>query len=191
MCGVGFPSTGSDCDESPEEVLANDRLKLWHSTTDARAVQVALMLSNEEYATFVESNKLPSDYLTRKRPDDYSKIPGLGKLQGTLVPDLNKPLTVESLVEQYEARAREVHRKLGWYEESWQGLAELWAVVDLEIMRMTLAIPQNKGRPELGVLQELFKVTSEERKLLCDELLEPRRLCGEEKDSSEVLPTAR
>jgi hypothetical protein len=158
---------------SPSEVLANDRLKLWHSTTDARAVQVALMLSDEEYATFVERNELPADYMSRSRYD-YAKVPGIGQLQGDLVPDLDKPLTVESLVQQYEARAKEVHTKLGWFSDHWQGLAELWAVADLEIIRMTLAMHPNE--PQDIVLRRLYKLpprhtlpsTTEETERTCD-----------------------
>lgn len=159
---VHCPSTP---DEDPAEKLLQDRLAQWHSNTDSRAVQVALMLTDEEYATFVERNKLPDDYLTRTRPDDYSKVPGLGKLQGTLLPDLFKPFTVESLVEQYEARAREVHRELGWYEEAWRGLAELWAIADLEIARM--AQEMCPGEPKKSVLSRVFAPVRGEKRL-CD-----------------------
>lgn len=155
--------------DSPAEVLANDRLKLWHSTTDARAVQVALMLSSEEYAIFVERSELPADYLSRSK-HDYSKVPGIGQLQGDLVPDLDKPLTVESLVQQYEARAREVHTKLGWFNDHWQGLAELWAVADLEIIRMTLEM--HPGEPKDVVLRRLLKLPPRS-KLLAEENKEP------------------
>jgi len=162
MCGVGFPSTGSDYDfdESPEEVLLNDRLKLWHSTTDARVVHVALLLTSDEYAAFVERNEIPVGYADRKS-HNYAEVSGIGRLQGDLVPDLSKPLTVESLVEQYEARAREVHTKLGWFTDCWRGLAELWAVADLEIIRMVLE--QQPYRPKDEVLRDLFRNVQERR----------------------------
>lgn len=146
---------------SPAEVLANDRFALWRSNIDARAVQVALMLSTDEFDAWMAGNVLPSDYLTRKRQDDHSKCAGVGKLQGDLVPDLRKPLTVESLVVQYEAHAKRIHEYMGWDAAQWRGLAELWAVTDLEILRMVEEAQPHLTRLEVAC--KLFNKLPEER----------------------------
>ena len=151
------------------EGLIGERLKKWHSAVDARAVQIALMLTAEEYAAFVERNELPADYLTRNRYD-YEKVPGIGKLLADQVPNLDLPFTLESLVEQYEPRAKEVHRRLGWFEEYWRGLAELWAITDLEIGQIVMASHPTEP-PEIA-LRHVFHQT-ERGKLPAKEKEEP------------------
>jgi hypothetical protein len=57
----------------------------------------------------------------------------MGALQGALVPDPDKPLTYESLVEQYLSRAKEVCVQKGWPEWKALALSEFWAQTDWEI----------------------------------------------------------
>lgn len=78
----------------------------------------------------------------------------IGALQEGVVPDITKPLTMDSLVEQYEAQARKACRMRGEPEDHWRIYAEIWAGMDLEIIRDVLAIQHD--RPQEEVLRELF-----------------------------------
>ena len=78
----------------------------------------------------------------------------IGALQEGVVPDLSKPVTYDSLVEQYEAQARKACQTREQPESNWRMYAEIWAGMDMEIIRDVLAV--NQGRPQEEVLRELF-----------------------------------
>jgi hypothetical protein len=56
----------------------------------------------------------------------------IGALQEGVVPDVTKPITYESLVEQYEAQARKACRSQEQPEDNWRAYAEIWAGTDME-----------------------------------------------------------
>lgn len=142
--------------------LINKRLfATWNSNVDARVMQVALALTPSEYKTWAYDGMLPEDYLTRKIPRGYKECAGIGQLLGDLRPALDKPFTVDSLVAQYEERAKLIHKCLGWDVAQWRGLAELWAVTDLEILRMAEGAQPQLSQAE--VAEKLFKAFPEER----------------------------
>ncbi len=59
----------------------------------------------------------------------------IGELQGGLVPDPDKEISIDSFVEQYKERAKEACQEKGWSEDVWRTLAEIWAQTDMDIFR--------------------------------------------------------
>jgi hypothetical protein len=77
----------------------------------------------------------------------------IGALQGLIVPDPSKPLTRDSLVDQYKDQAIRACRAKGWDETSWRALAEIWAHTDLDIIDdVCSANPGKSDREVLAIL---------------------------------------
>lgn len=74
------------------------------------------------------------------------------EMQGGVLPDPDKPVTFESLVEQYKDQAVRACRERGWDERLWRNLAEIWADVDMEIFKAILEA--RPGVTAREVLQE-------------------------------------
>lgn len=73
----------------------------------------------------------------------------VGELQGLLLPDPDKPVTYDSLIEQYTPRAREACVEKGWPEEQATMLASIWADMDMEILQTMLIQSPEKTVKEL------------------------------------------
>lgn len=80
----------------------------------------------------------------------------VGEMQGGVVPDPEKPLTFESLVEQYKDQAIRACRTKGWDERMWRSLAEVWADVDMDIFRTILT--SRPGVTSKQILQEFCSI---------------------------------
>jgi len=82
----------------------------------------------------------------------------IGKLQEDLVPDPNKEISFDSLVEQYKEHAKKICLELGKPECDWKLLASTWADVDINIIQ-TICFAQ-KCSPKIALTKFLnIKVT--------------------------------
>jgi hypothetical protein len=139
--------------------LICQRLQRWTSPADARMVCLALLLTAEEYETFVAKDELPADCLTRKRPEGYFG-PTIAELQGDARPSLLRPFNMTSLVEQYESQAKIAHANMGWNAQYWKSLAELWASTDIVIVE--LYAQDHPGQTLMQMLGAIFYGINEE-----------------------------